>query len=149
MYFDFKNFQNLITSYFYNSFEKIAHIFKEDVNIYFNLHFCFMFDYNQIPSKYYKLDMLINWFSSSLFNFQIDFVRFIYFNFLHLYLNFFNFDLIFYVHLNDLYFIDIFRISALYPFPAIYYPYFIYFCLLNLFHFHIQIVMFTNMIMVS
>jgi hypothetical protein len=46
MYFDFKNFQNLFTSYFYNSFEKIVHIFKEDVNIYFNLHFCFMFDYN-------------------------------------------------------------------------------------------------------
>jgi hypothetical protein len=46
MYFDIKNFQNLFTSYFYNSFEKIVHIFKEDVNIYFNLHFFFMFDYN-------------------------------------------------------------------------------------------------------
>ena len=137
IYFDFKNFQNLFTSYFYNSFEKIAHIIKEDVNIYFNLHFCFMFDYYQITSNCYKLDILINRFSSSLFNFQIDVFKFIYYNFLHLYFNFFNFDLIFYVHLNDLYFIDIFRISTLYPFPVIYYPYFIYSCLLNLFHFHI------------
>jgi len=57
IYFDFKNFENLFTSYFYNSFEMIVHIFKEDVNIYLNLHFCFMFDYNQIPSNFYKLDV--------------------------------------------------------------------------------------------